>query len=182
MDPVTLRTDRLILRAFTLDDVDAVFEACQDPDIQFFTPAPSPYRREDAMTFVSETASNGWSEDKDYILGAFRLDTGEFIGQYCLTRVSEGVYELGYWAVKEQRGHGYSAEAAQAFLDWGWQTLDVHRMEWWAMVGNTASRALAEKLGFQLEGTLLRRGIMNGEPRDWWIGGLLRAEDPATPG
>ncbi|MFF8908009.1 GNAT family N-acetyltransferase [Streptomyces olivaceoviridis] len=34
MDPVTLETDRLVLRAFTAADVDAVYEACQDEDIQ----------------------------------------------------------------------------------------------------------------------------------------------------
>ncbi|WP_373979092.1 GNAT family N-acetyltransferase [Streptomyces sp. TLI_146] len=39
-------------------------------------------------------------------------------------------------------------EAARALCDWGWDTLDVHRIEWWAMAGNTASRVVAEKLGF----------------------------------
>jgi RimJ/RimL family protein N-acetyltransferase len=39
MDPVTLETDRLLLRAFTPADVDAVYEACQDEDIQFYTRA-----------------------------------------------------------------------------------------------------------------------------------------------
>lgn len=47
-----------------------------------------------------------------------------------------------------------------------WNTLDVHRIEWWAMVGNTGSRAVAEKLGFTVEGTLRRRGVANdGESR-----------------
>ena len=45
MDPVTLETDRLVLRAFTAADVDVVYEACQDEDIQFYTPVPVPYRR-----------------------------------------------------------------------------------------------------------------------------------------
>ncbi|MFF9819032.1 GNAT family N-acetyltransferase [Streptomyces sp. NPDC014006] len=50
----------------------------------------------------------------------------------------------------------------------------MHRIEWWAMAGNTGSRAVAEKLGF-VEGTLGNRGIANdGKPHDWWAGGLLR--------
>lgn len=173
MEPVTLETERLVLRPFTPTDADAVYAACQDPDIQFYTPAPSPYRYEDAEKMVGETA-NGWAKDRDFILGAFRRDTGALVGSFCLTKIDTGVYELGYWAANEQRGQGYSYEAAKALCDWGFATLDPHRLEWWAMVGNTGSRALAEKLGFTLEGTLRQRSIMAGEPRDWWVGGLLR--------
>ncbi|WP_256339316.1 MULTISPECIES: GNAT family N-acetyltransferase [unclassified Streptomyces] len=54
MDPVTLETGRLVLRAFTPDDADAVYEACQDEDIQFYTPVPVPYRRADAKKLVGE--------------------------------------------------------------------------------------------------------------------------------
>lgn len=173
MEPVTLTTSRLVLRAFTKSDVDAVHAACQDPDIQYYTPVPTPYRREDAERFVTE-ADVKWGTDEDYNLGAFRLDDGAFVGAYCLTRRDRGVYELGYWAAKDQRGRGYSVEAAKAMCDWGFATLEVHRIEWWAMVGNTASRAVADRLGFTLEGTLRRRGMVNDEPHDWWVGGLFR--------
>ena len=174
MDPVTLKTARLLLRPFATIDTDAVHAACQDADIQYYTPVPSPYRREDAEKYVGETAPQGWTTDHDYILGAFRTDNGALVGSFCLTTVSQGVYELGYWAAKEQRGQGYSAEAARALCDWGFSELRAHRIEWWAMVGNAASRALAEKLGFTLEGTLRKRSMVNGQPHDWWVGGLLK--------
>lgn len=174
MNPVTLKTERLLLRPFADPDAEAVYLACQDPDIQFFTPVPHPYRREDALAFVGESTPKGWAEDTEHVLGAFRLDTGALVGSFCLIRISQGVYELGYWVAKEQRGQGYSTEAARALCDWGWKTLEVHRIEWWAMVGNAPSLAVAEKLGFTLEGTLRKRAIAAGEPRDWWVGGLLR--------
>ena len=175
VDPVTLETDRLMLRPFAPGDVDAVYDACQDEDIQFYTPVPVPYRREEAERRVRVDWPRGWDTDDDYNLGGFCKDGGTFVGLYCLTRVSRGVYELGFWAVNEQRGHGYSVEAARALCEWGWATLDVHRIEWWAMVGNTGSRAVAEKLGFTVEGTLRHRGIANnGKPHDWWVGGLVR--------
>ncbi|AVH58977.1 MULTISPECIES: GNAT family N-acetyltransferase [Streptomyces] len=174
MDPVTLETARLLLRPFTPADADAVYAACQDADIQYYTPTPTPFRREDAEKYVVETAPQGWTTDRDYILGAFRTDNGALVGSFCLTKLFQGVYELGYWAAKEQRGLGYSTEAARALCDWGFTVLAAHRIEWWAMAGNTASRALAEKLGFTLEGTLRNRSMVNGEPHDWWVGGLLK--------
>nr|WP_202510687.1 GNAT family N-acetyltransferase [Streptomyces sp. SID5643] len=165
----------MVLRPFGPADADAVYDACQDEDIQFYTPVPVPFGRQDAEKRVCEEWPHGWVSDDNYILGAFRKDTSALVGSYCLTRVSRGVYELGYWAVKEQRGRGYTVEAARALCDWGWATLDVHRIEWWAMTGNTASRAVAERLGFTVEGTLRSRSIANdGQPHDWWVGGLVR--------
>ncbi|MFF4229795.1 GNAT family N-acetyltransferase [Streptomyces sp. NPDC001820] len=175
MDPVTLETPRLLLRSFTSSDADAVYEACQEADIQYYTPVPSPYRREDAEKYVKEVVAKGWATDHDHILGAFRKDNDALVGSFCLSARGRGVYELGYWAAKEQRGCGYSTEAARALCEWGFTALEAHRIEWWAMVGNTASRALAEKLGFALEGTLRNRSIANdGQPHDWWVGGLLK--------
>ncbi|MFJ5726671.1 GNAT family N-acetyltransferase [Streptomyces paradoxus] len=175
MDPVTLETARLVLRPFGPGDADAVYDACQDEDIRFYTPVPVPFTRQDAEKRVREEWPRGWAGDDNHILGAFRKDTSALVGSYCLTKVSQGVYELGYWAVKEQRGRGYTVEAARALCDWGWATLDVHRIEWWAMTGNTGSRAVAERLGFTVEGTLRNRGIANdGKPHDWWVGGMVR--------
>jgi RimJ/RimL family protein N-acetyltransferase len=175
VEAVTLETDRLVLRAFEAGDVDAVYAACQDEDIQFYTPVPVPYERAYADKRIREDIPAGWASDRSHTLGAFRKDGGALVGSYSLDLISRGVYELGYWAVREQRGRGYSVEAARALCDWGWAALDVHRMEWWAMVGNTGSRAVAEELGFTVEGTLRSRGIANdGLPHDWWVGGLLR--------
>ena len=51
-----VRTDRLTLRPYRQDDVDAVHRACQDPDTQRWLPIPSPYTRDDAVEFVTVTA------------------------------------------------------------------------------------------------------------------------------
>ncbi|WP_245685737.1 GNAT family N-acetyltransferase [Streptomyces yerevanensis] len=124
-----------------------------------------PYRRADTGKLVAEKVPAPWGEDTDYAFGAFHKDTGALVGSYCLTLVSRGVWELGYRAVKELRGRGYSVEAARALCDWGWVTLDVHRIERWAMAGNTGSCAVAEKLGFTVERTLRSRSIADeGKP------------------
>ncbi|WP_162252590.1 GNAT family N-acetyltransferase, partial [Streptomyces griseoruber] len=43
MEPVTLTTDRLVLRPLGPQDTDAVHAAAQDPDIRRWTTIPSPY-------------------------------------------------------------------------------------------------------------------------------------------
>ncbi|CAB4928424.1 unannotated protein [freshwater metagenome] len=42
------------LRGLVRDDVDAVFAACQDPEIPRFTSVPSRYLREHAESFVND--------------------------------------------------------------------------------------------------------------------------------
>jgi hypothetical protein len=47
-----LADDAIRLRAPATDDVAAITEACQDPDIQHFTFVPLPYREEHARDWV----------------------------------------------------------------------------------------------------------------------------------
>ena len=59
MEPVTLRTARLELSIPVDTDVDAIYDACQDPDIQRYTTVPSPYGRQDAVGFVRRSPAGG---------------------------------------------------------------------------------------------------------------------------
>ncbi|MCW7990991.1 acetyltransferase [Streptomyces platensis subsp. clarensis] len=142
MKPVTLSTERLVLRPFEPSDAPAVHTACQEPDIPRWTNVPS----------------------------LARLHT------------PERQAELGYWAAKEQRGRGYTVEAARAVLGWAFRDLGVERMEWHAEAGNEGSRAVARKLGFRMEGTLRAKLVREGTRRDIWIGSLLPSDLPEEPG
>ncbi|BFO22073.1 hypothetical protein SHKM778_84610 [Streptomyces sp. KM77-8] len=62
--------------------------------------------------------------------------------------------EIGFWGAKEHRGNGYITEAALAASRWAFTRMSVDRVEWRAEVGNTASRAVAERAGFTVEGVL----------------------------
>jgi RimJ/RimL family protein N-acetyltransferase len=57
---------------------------------------------------------------------------------------------------------------------WGFATLDLRRIEWYAEVGNLASRRVVEKVGFRFEGTLRSRLHHRGHWVDAWLAALLR--------
>ncbi|MQY15730.1 hypothetical protein SRB5_59200 [Streptomyces sp. RB5] len=180
MEPITLTTDRLLLRPFTAADTEAVYVACQDPEIPRWTTVPQPYTREHAQIFVTEICAAGWRADTSYNLAVTRRDDGALVGAVGLVRLSLAepvrTAELGYWTAKEQRGHGYTAEAGDALSTWALRTLGVERLEWLAEAGNEASRAVALRIGFTLEGTL-RAQIPRGDTRrDAWIGSLLPSD------
>lgn len=59
MQPVTLRTARLVPSAPAAHDVDAIFAACQDELIQRCATLPAPYERHHAEEFVAKSAQYG---------------------------------------------------------------------------------------------------------------------------
>ncbi|QTD98891.1 GNAT family N-acetyltransferase [Streptomyces cyanogenus] len=175
MEPVTLTTDRLLLRAVGPADTDAVYKAAQDPEIQRWTTIPSPYLPEHAIGFTEQIVPDGWTQGSVFTFGVF-LAGGELAGMLALTMRSLGTAEVGFWAAEEHRGHGYVVEATLAACRWIFTKVGVDRVEWRAEVGNHASRAVAERVGFTIEGTL-RSGINNkGVRRDCWIGSLLPSD------
>ncbi|MFJ5263482.1 GNAT family N-acetyltransferase [Streptomyces sp. NPDC088387] len=175
MEPVTLYTDRLRLRAVGPQDTDAVYAACQDADIQRWTTIPSPYLPEHAESFTEQMSPEGWTTGAMFTFGVF-LPEGDLAGMLGITMRSLGVGEIGFWAVKAYRGHGYITEATVAASRWAFVHARMDRVEWRAEVGNLASRAVAEKAGFTVEGVL--RAAMNnhGVLRDVWVGSLLPSD------
>ncbi|MFS4097594.1 GNAT family N-acetyltransferase [Streptomyces sp. AF1A] len=175
MEPVTLTTDRLLLRAVGPEDTDAVYAAAQDPDIQRWTTIPSPYLPEHARGFTQELVPDGWAQGSMFTFGIF-LAGGELAGMLGLTMRGPGVAEVGFWAAKEHRGRGYVTEATLTSCRWIFTALGVDRVEWRAEVGNHASRAVAERAGFTVEGTLRSALNNKGIRRDSWVGSLLPSD------
>lgn len=181
MEPITLTTDRLLLRPLASPDVDAVLAACQDPEIQRWTSVPSPYTRTDAEDFVGRVSPHGWLDDTMYNFGVFTRESGALVGSIGLVRLAQlpapgRQAELGYWTAKEQRGKGYTVEAGRAVCDWAFSALGVERLEWIAGVGNEASRAVALGIGFVMEGTMRSKMVLRGTRRDVWCAALLPSD------
>jgi RimJ/RimL family protein N-acetyltransferase len=175
MEPVTLTTPRLLLRAVGPQDTDAVYAAVQDPDIQRWTTIPSPYLAEHARSFTEQMVPDGWTEGSMFTFGVF-LPTGGLAGMLALTMRSLGTAEVGFWTAKEHRGHRYTSEATLAAARWAFTRMAIDRVEWRAEVGNHASRAVAERAGFTVEGTLRSSLNNKGVRRDCWVGSLLPSD------
>lgn len=178
MEPVILRTRRLVLSIPTRADTEAIYIACQDPEIQRFTTVPRPYVREHAQKFV-DLVPRQWAEGVS-TNWAIRCN-GALAGMIGLHRLGAetGSGELGYWMAAPFRGQGLLSEAANAVLDFAFapQGLDLVRVEWRAVAGNIASAASARAVGFRYEGLLRQALVSPGGRDDGWVAGLLRTDD-----
>ena len=92
-----VRTDRLVLRPFREDDVEAVLAGCQDPDIQRWINIPVPYTREDAHTFVTGVATAERAGGTGMTV-AVEAD-GRLVGSSGVHRIGQHPVgpEIGYW-------------------------------------------------------------------------------------
>jgi RimJ/RimL family protein N-acetyltransferase len=176
MEPVTLTTGRLVLRTVGPEHTDAVHAAAQDPDIQRWTTIPSPYLPEHAHSFTHELVPQGWANGSMLTFGLFLPEGEELVGMLGLTMHSLSVTEIGFWGTREYRGKGYVTEATVAACHWAFTRLPVDRVEWRAEVGNLASRAVAERAGFVVEGVLRSAIVHGGVRRDCWVGSLLPSD------
>lgn len=178
MEPVTLRTERLTLRAPAAADVDAITAACQDPEIPRWTTVPSPYTREHGESFV-QLVAQWWADDSQAIWAIFHDDAlVGVVGLHHITaHPSGGSAELGFWATADSRGHGFMVEASHAVIDWAFAELKLARIRWQAVAGNIPSARTARALGFRYEG-LTRQGLTSPRGRDdGWVAGLLPGDD-----
>lgn len=182
MEPTTLTTDRLLLRALGPQDVDAVYAACQDPEISRWTTVPFPYTREHAADYVERICVEGWRDDAMYNFGVFARDGGALVGCVGLVRLAGALppptrqAELGYWTAEQARGKGYTVEAGREVCRWAFEVLGAERIEWHAEAGNEGSRAVALRIGFVMEGTARSKAVREGVRRDIWVGALLPSD------
>lgn len=61
---------------------------------------------------------------------------------------------IGYWLAEAHQGHGYMTSACRALIEIAFSKWEFNRIEIRCATGNASSRAIPERLGFKVEGTL----------------------------
>ena len=149
----TLRTDRLILRPFTLADAPDLHAVVYgNADVTRFLPggAPRPPERvlETVRYFVEHWTQHGF--------GGFAVidaASGAFIGQCGLNVLPpDGAVELFYAIGRAYWGQGITAEAARAVNAWGLDMLKLARIIALVDADNHASQRVALKIGMTFAG------------------------------
>jgi len=153
---VILETPRLIMRQFTEDDVDNLFDLNSDPEVMRYLtgggPTPRAVIRDEIIPFHLDVYKR---LDRLGTWAAESTATGEFLGWFHL-RPGPGAdvtnVELGYRLRRSTWNQGYATEGSRALISMGFTGLGVERVFADTMTVNTASRRVMEKCGLTLVG------------------------------
>jgi len=154
---IFLETDRLVLRKFTEDDVDNLFDLNSDPEVMNYLTKIVPTPREIVrgeilprfLRFYEQFEGRGfWA--------AIERATGEFLGWFGLVPSADGGMdeaEIGYRLRRSAWGKGYGTEGSRALIRKSFIELGVRRVSAHTMAVNLASRRVMEKAGLRFART-----------------------------
>jgi RimJ/RimL family protein N-acetyltransferase len=172
-----LPTARLLLRPFTLADVEDVVAYQCRPDVTRYLVC-GPRSRTDVEESVRRMSTlTELSGDGDSVDLAVELD-GRVIGQVdlVLLSVEHGQGEIGYLLHPDHHGRGLATEAAAELLRLGFEEIGLHRIVALCHVDNRASAAVAQRLGMRREAHFLGCRQVGGVWRDEFLHAVLRDE------
>lgn len=172
-----LHTDRLVIRPLQDDDAQDLFQIFSDPEVMRYwssKPWTSLEQAHEKITLDRTALESGES----LILGVERKQDHRLIGTCSLFEMNWQCRraEIGYVLKSSEWGQGYMNEALHALLDFGFQDMNLHRVEADIDPRNEASERILQKLGFTKEGLLRERWIVDGEITDTGFYGLLSRE------
>ena len=144
-----IETERLLLREYTIDDHDALYEIMSDPETMQHYPAP-----------FDEERTGHWIEWnlENYAKYGFGLwavvlkETGEFIGDCGITLQNidgEMLPEIGYHIHKKYWRRGFAKEAAKAVRDWAFLNTKYNALYSYMKYTNEGSRRTAMANGMK---------------------------------
>ena len=147
-----LETPRLILRSFTLDDVDAMYQLMTVPDVIRYVGNKPAQSKQDVLDYLQQHPLRDYQV---YGYGRFACvwkETGQVIGFSGIKFLEEiKETELGYRFLPEFWRKGLATEAGQAVIQFA-QGLGLKRLVAVIHPQNEGSKLVATKLGFSLEG------------------------------
>jgi RimJ/RimL family protein N-acetyltransferase len=154
MDPVTLTTERLILRPWQDEDLAPLFGINGDPESMRYFAATMNRAESDAWAarMRAHFAEHGWG-----FWVVAEAATGDFVGVVGLMTIPwqadfTPAIEIGWRIAPAFRRQGYAEEAARAAVEFGFGALGLAAIVAFTVPGNAASWKLMEKLGMRHEG------------------------------
>lgn len=160
------------LRPFRRGDAAWVYYVSLDPELRRRLSLPDPYLRSHARYFVDElalaTARAG--RGADFVIEDPETEIG--LGWVGLHRGDGDDLACGFWLAAEVRGRGLMTQALREACRWALSPtpsgLGAKVVRWEAQVGNRASRAVAEHVGFTVDAE-----TVPGRSGPKWTGRLL---------
>lgn len=156
--PEERRTDRFVLRSFRPGDGAAVNQATLESydHLRTYMPWAVPFEDVEYTEERMRTFRARYLLNEDFVIGVFGPDGRVLGGTGFHLRhgpLEARQAEIGMWIRGTEAGTGLGSAVLDEMVRWGFEAWPWQRLVWGCHVDNHASRRVAEKCGFVLEGT-----------------------------
>ena len=156
---VTIETERLILRPFTLDDIPAAHGMNLDERVNEYTGDGGVVSLEETTRRIQEDVLGDYAKYGYGRLAVILKSENKFIGFAGLKYLDDmNEVDLGYRFLSAHWGKGIATEAAIACLNYGFNTLQLKRIIAMLLPNNIGSIRVLEKTGFHYEKEFMEDG------------------------
>lgn len=181
MEPLEIN-DVAVLRPYTEEDaaeLTAVVAANRE-HLACWLPWAATYGYQDSIDYVTKTRAQ--IESEEAFEGAILVD-GAIVGGagfHAIDRLNRST-SIGYWLTAEAQGSGLMTATVRTLLDHAFDARGLHRVVIEAVLDNTRSRAIPERLGFTEEGVLREAKLVRGRYEDAALYAMLASDWPPAP-
>ncbi|UFP96222.1 GNAT family N-acetyltransferase [Gloeobacter morelensis] len=172
-----LKTERLLLREVVPGDAQAIFALRSDYEVTRYNIGRAYTGLEQARSLIEDIAA-GYATGSELRWGITLVGQERVIGMagfnYWSSRDRRA--SIGFDLAREFWGKGIMAEALQAILRFGFESMALNRIEADTSAANAASIRLLSRLGFRLEGCQREQYFEAGRFHDLLIFALLCRE------
>ncbi|MGM9986281.1 MAG: GNAT family N-acetyltransferase [Bacillaceae bacterium] len=163
----TLETERLLLRKITLEDVGDMYEYASDHEVTKFVTWYPHQSLIETRSFI-EYVLQQYKKNKVAPWGIEYKENGKLIGtiDFVWWDKQKRHAEIGYAISKHYWGKGLTTEAASALVQFGFEQMDLVRIQARCLVDNIASKRVMEKIGMSFEEMKKKEILVKGEFKD----------------
>jgi ribosomal-protein-alanine N-acetyltransferase len=181
--PFELVSERIRLRDYRLDDLQAVHRYASDPEVVQYMPF-GPNTLSETEAFLVRAMESARAEPRrSFDVALTDRSTEELIGGIRLG-VQSDIHRdasIGYILRRDLWNRGLVTEAATTLLEFGFRRLGLHRIWATCAVDNVGSARVLEKLGMTREAHLREHMWLRDRWRDSYLYAVLDREwRPAT--
>ena len=172
-----LRGKKVLLRPVMRSDIQYFLKWFNDPEVIQYLNMYLP------MTEMAEEKYiDGLGADRtqaNFVIEAIEDNLGKPIGTIGLVNISPRDHNAGFGIAigdKDYWSKGYGTEAARLLVNYGFEQLNLHRINSSAIAFNERSARMHKSVGFKEEGKRRECIFKNGKLQDEMVFGLLREE------
>ncbi|MFS0782367.1 GNAT family N-acetyltransferase [Bacillus sp. 1P06AnD] len=162
-----IETERLSLRKLTLDDLTDMHEYTSNNKVSTYVTWDRHQSLADTKGFIHFVLKQ-YTEKRIAPWGIVHKQDRKLIGtiDFVKWETKHRSAELGYAISENYWGRGLTTEAAKALLIFGFEQMDLLRIQARCLAENIASESVMKKIGMQYEGTLRQAMLLKGKHRD----------------